>query len=317
MSGAVLPNMESAKFVCCVPYRLCSAALFAACVIARSRANVHSFLSFLFLSFSHLTLSFVRRGIVTGRNGKPTMKLTKDSTTVEVVAEVNCIFCGSTMDGATARHMMRGASGNANVILMGASQNDDDDDDDTARMKKACGNKVLTVAADLAPIQISEGSTSFDLRLVDTPYQTRAEKATFDAAVALAQEEGTRPPYPPAPIALEETPIGGYDVSALSAVCTGQRVKSTGALVFAPVAKRSTDTLMVSNGEVDLADVKLKLAERNIKAVYSVVDGKQRVVVEGSIRVEKEKDGRIKIEGALCEAWFRVREVLYSQYVML
>jgi hypothetical protein len=116
---------------------------------------------------------------------------------------------------------------------------------------------------------------------------------------------------------LEETKIGGYDVSALRAACTGQRVKSTGAAVFAPLPKSTGDTLMLSNGEIDLTDVKLKLTERNIKAVYSAKGGGQRLVVEGKILVEKNREGRIRLEGGLCEEWFRVREVLFSEFVFV
>jgi hypothetical protein len=184
-------------------------------------------------------------------------------------------------------------------------------------MLEVCKGKSVTLGVDRAAIGITQGSTSFDVRLVDTPYMTREEKAAFEAASEAAYEAGKKPPMAPMPIATDETPIGGYDVAALSAVCTGQRVKSTGALVFAPVKKSAADTMMLSNGEVDLVDLKKNLAERNIKAVYSVVSGKQRVVVEGNIVVEKGADGRLKLEGSCCEVWFKVREVLYGQYVMI
>jgi hypothetical protein len=74
------------------------------------------------------------RGIITGRNGKPTMKLAPSALVVDVVAEVLVVPCGETMDGATARPILRGAGGNANVILVGSGGEDvDGAGDETTR----------------------------------------------------------------------------------------------------------------------------------------------------------------------------------------
>ena len=70
-------------------------------------------------------------------------------------------------------------------------------------------------------------------------------------------------------------------------------------------------------GEVRLADFKMILINAGYRAEFS---GGMLVTADGTVSLKKEEVGgvpRIKIEGTLSDDYFKIRELLYSQYTIL
>lgn len=75
---------------------------------------------------------------------------------------------------------------------------------------------------------------------------------------------------------------------------------------------------MLSSSDVQLTDIRTTLLQRHMKASYTALPGgRQRLIVNGVVVVERDDRGDLKVEGPLVEDFFEVREVIYGQYVML
>ena len=141
--------------------------------------------------------------------------------------------------------------------------------------------------------------------------------------------------------------MGGYTVSLVDVVATGQKVKDGGGVVFAPRGVESgarddegdseaeesakqgginKKTVMLSVGDVLLPDLRSQFVARGMKVEYSTIKGGgQQLVVNGRIIIRKGDKlvegvgggANVMIEGPLCEDYFECRGVVYGQYVML
>jgi hypothetical protein len=163
--------------------------------------------------------------------------------------------------------------------------------------------------------ELNVGSAAFSVRLVEEPYVSNPEEygEDFDFNTLLGEKQ-------------VEAKLGNYTVSLVDSVANGKKTKGEGNLVFAPkLASLSGDqlnkpTVMLSNGDVLLTDLRSEFLDREMKAEYSVnvEENFQSLVVNGSIVIKRDgKTGHLTVEGPLCEDWFTCRAVLYGQYVML
>lgn len=76
--------------------------------------------------------------------------------------------------------------------------------------------------------------------------------------------------------------------------------------------------VMVSNGDVLLTDLRIKVIAKSMKADYSAHAGYSQLVVNGKIVVRKDQtSGEINVEGPLCEDFFSVRSLVRSHYEIL
>jgi hypothetical protein len=195
------------------------------------------------------------------------------------------------------------------------------------------GRNSVFIPADAETVTLMIGSAAFNARLIDTPYLSAAAKKEFELAKSEALASGQR--EPPAPKAAEvvECEMGGYLVSVVDCIATGQKVKDGGALVFAPrpmIAEKldtaasssssilNKKTLLISVGDVLLTDLRSQFVAVNMKAEYSTKPTHQQLVVNGKIVIRRDANsGHISIEGPLCEDFFKCRSVIYSMYVMM
>ena len=77
-------------------------------------------------------------------------------------------------------------------------------------------------------------------------------------------------------------------------------------------------TVMLSEGDVLLSNVRVQLRALGMKAEYRAGEDEEQLIVNKSILVRKRaNDGKTRIEGPLCEDYFAVRSVLYNSFVML
>merc|ERR1712038_209754 len=102
---------------------------------------------------------------------------------------------------------------------------------------------------------------------------------------------------------------------------TGQRVAADGSMVLAPrrfPENKQQSTVMLSDGDVLLTDLRSEIIAQGMKAEYSAHVGYAQLIINGKIVVRKDQaSGEINVEGPLCEDFFRVRSVLCAQYVAL
>lgn len=66
--------------------------------------------------------------------------------------------------------------------------------------------------------------------------------------------------------------------------------------------------------ELKLSDFKMVLLRAGISAEF---DGGVLFCGRGSVALRRHDSGRVTIEGALCDLYYRVRELLYQQYAIV
>jgi hypothetical protein len=173
------------------------------------------------------------------------------------------------------------------------------------------GERKSTFApSDGETAELSVGHAAYAVRLIDTPYMTREEKAKM-----VAEGEDSPPNVEP-----HEAKVGGCTVSLLDSVATGQKVAADGSLVLAPCgsSQNQRPNVMLSDGDVLLTDLRSEVIAEGMKAEYSAHVGYSQLIVNGRIVVRKDQEsGQINVEGPLCEDFFRVREVVCGQYVQI
>ena len=73
----------------------------------------------------------------------------------------------------------------------------------------------------------------------------------------------------------------------------------------------ATSNRSLGAGDVRLSEVRRALAEAGITADW--YDG--MLVCSGMVSIKVgDKDGQIQLEGALCDDYFKIRDVVYGQY---
>jgi len=115
--------------------------------------------------------------------------------------------------------------------------------------------------------------------------------------------------------------MGECSVCLLDNVATGQRVAADGSIVLAPstaLADARKHSVMISDGEVLLTDLRAELIAQGMRAEYSTHPGYAQLLVNGKVLVRKNQaTGKIEVEGPLCQDFFSIRSVVCSQYVTL
>jgi cleavage and polyadenylation specificity factor subunit 2 len=154
-------------------------------------------------------------------------------------------------------------------------------------------------------VELAVGHAAYSVRLIDTPYLTKEEREVSD-----------RGPMPKEPL---EIKLGNCAVSLIDCIATGQKVAADGSIVLAPrLSSTSHGAIYLSDGEVLLTDLRAELIAQGLKAEYSASTGYSQLVVNGKIIVKKaQNSGRVNVEGPLCEDFYTVQAILYSQYIVL
>mmetsp|Transcript_16722 Transcript_16722/g.21159 ORF Transcript_16722/g.21159 Transcript_16722/m.21159 type:complete len:200 (+) Transcript_16722:55-654(+) len=175
----------------------------------------------------------------------------------------------------------------------------------------ALGNRgSIFVPTDGDSIELSVGHAAYSVRLIDTPYMTREEREVLE-------EEGVEIPS----VEPHEAKVGECTVSLMDCIATGQKVAADGSIVLAPrrfPENKQQSTVMLSDGDVLLTDLRSEIIAQGMKAEYSAHVGYAQLIINGKIVVRKDQaSGEIDVEGPLCEDFFLVRSVVCGQYVAL
>lgn len=278
-------------------------------------------------------------GIIRGRNNRPPIKVSTQSRQFEVLAEVAFIPLEGRVDAKNARKSVQALQPRQVVILGGGKPSDFLEDNlhhhsqqqqrrgsveiigEAGLLAEAVRSLALGVGRGsiLAPtdgetVELSVGHAAYSVRLVDTPYMTREEQQE------LADSGNEIPSFEP-----YEAKVGECTVSLLDCVATGKIVAVDGSIVLAHRPSSSTkgvsrrhQNVMVSNGDVLLTDLRIKVIAKSMKADYSAHAGYSQLVVNGKIVVRKDQtSGEINVEGPLCEDFFSVRSLVRSHYEIL
>ncbi|GMI10353.1 hypothetical protein TrRE_jg6690, partial [Triparma retinervis] len=165
-------------------------------------------------------------------------------------------------------------------------------------------------------LELNVGSAAFSVRLVEEPYVSNPEEYGEDFDLTTLQGQTK-----------VEATLGNYTVSLVDVLANGKKTKGEGNLVFAPKLANASSkdeltkpTVMLSNGDVLLTDLRSEFLDREMKAEYSVnvEENFQSLIVNGAVVIRRDgKTGHLTVEGPLCEDFFTCRAVLYAQYVML
>ena len=254
-------------------------------------------------------------GIIRGRNGRPPTKVATVPRRLEVLAEVSFIPLEGRVDARAARQSVRALQPRQVVVLGGPAKGSIPKDltDEVILLAEAArsfatGDQPVQTPSDGETAELNVGHAAYGVRLINTPYQTAEEK-----------EAATEPPAPIEPF---ETTLGTCTISLLDSVATGQRVALDGSIVLAPRPLSSTTkddpSVYLSNGEILLTDLRAELIAQGMKAEYSTRPGFAQLVVNGSVLVRKAQgEGRVHVEGPLCEDFYTVRSVVANQYATL
>jgi len=258
-------------------------------------------------------------GIIRGRKGRSHQKVFSEVENITVKAEVLFIPYDSMVDSESARYIISALRPRQCVIL-GSSDAPVHPKSELALLANSIRPTTTNQNSVYMPTpgntqELNVGSAAFSVRLVEEPYVSNPEEygEDFDFNTLLGEKQ-------------VEAKLGNYTVSLVDSVANGKKTKGEGNLVFAPkLASLSGDqlnkpTVMLSNGDVLLTDLRSEFLDREMKAEYSVnvEENFQSLVVNGSIVIKRDgKTGHLTVEGPLCEDWFTCRAVLYGQYVML
>ena len=251
-------------------------------------------------------------GIIRGRNNRPPIKVSTEARRLEVLAEVAYVPLEARVDARAARQSIRALQPRQVVILGAGKPAEVEDKSDTRPelLSYVLGERESTFAPTDGEIaELSVGHAAYAVRLIDTPYMTRAEKERIIA-------EGEEIPN----VEAHEAKIGGCTVSLLDSVATGQKVAADGSLVLAPrgQSQKKRPNVLLSDGDVLLSDLSSEVRALGMKAEYSAHVGYSQLIVNGRIVVRKDnKSGQINVEGPLCEDFFKVRQVVCGQYVQI
>ena len=289
------------------------------------------------------------RGIIRGRNGNPPVKVFSVHETLEVLAEIRYIPLEGRVDARSARQSIR-ALQPRQVVVLGGGQPPPDfisnkdlihQKDSLSEVSRLCDvvnevfssqqvhlnsdnihvpKKAYYAPEDGETIEFEIGHAAYPARLIDTPYVVqKSEDSTVSLQKGMVFEE------------LQELSLGDYTVSLVDLIATGQKVKDGGAYVLAPRQKSteekgtlstslrsaSRSSMMISDGDVLLTDLRSEIIAQGMKAEYSTHDGFQQLVVSNRIILRRTLEGKINVEGPLCEDFYAVRKIVCSHYVTL
>ena len=173
-------------------------------------------------------------------------------------------------------------------------------------------NDSVYLPYDYQTEELDVGHAAYPVRLMDTPYIPPNAPAPTNENEENASDE------------LYEAKMGDYAVSLIHYIATGQKVASDGSIVLAPpitTQQQQQKSVMISNGEVLLSDLRSEIIAQGMKAEYTtnVLEGYQQILVNNKIIVRKSQENRSKIDvdGPLCEDFWIVRNIVCSQYVTL
>lgn len=257
-------------------------------------------------------------GIIRGRNNRPPVKVSTEVRLLEVLAEIAYIPLEALVDARASRQSIR-ALQPRQVVILGAGHNVSEDEErqvpgddySSPLLSYVVGERSSTFApTDCETVELSVGHAAYPVRLIDTPYMSTEEKERF---LEVGEE---LPNYEP-----HEVKVGGCTVSLLDYVATGQKVAADGSIVLAPRSATcggKRPTIMLSDGDVLLTDLRSEMIAQGMKAEYSAHVGYSQLIVNGRIVVRKEQEsGKINVEGPLCEDFFKVRHVVCGQFVQI
>ena len=287
------------------------------------------------------------KGIIRGRNGKPPIKVFTVNESLEVLAEISYVPLEGRVNAKSARQSVRALQPRQMIILGGgvlpgeffhngtttkernsAASNDDNSDEVTTEVSLLAkvvygihsnsAKNTVHIPTDGEMVEIDVGHAAYPARLVDIPYQSRAER--------LAAAQGGDGNVAKLPLR-KELRIGEYTVSLIDSIATGQQVKDGGMHVLAPRPllpdsdtykdALRTKNVMISDGDILLTDLRSDIIAQGLKAEYSTHVGYQQLIVNSKIVLRRRDGGRIQIEGPLCEDFFSVRRILCSHYITL
>jgi len=168
-------------------------------------------------------------------------------------------------------------------------------------------------------IELNVGHAAFSVRLIDTPYLTKQQQEQEDQLTTKdTSHEDLQKMLEPFEVKMAEC-----TVSLLDCVATGQKVAADGSIVLAPRIHSKKDqhhrpSLLLSDGDVLLTDLRAEVTAQGMKAEYSAHTGYQQLLVNNKVIVKKEHStGKISIEGSLDTDFYVVRNLVCSQYVTL
>ncbi|GMH80210.1 hypothetical protein TrST_g7792 [Triparma strigata] len=250
-------------------------------------------------------------GVIKGRAGRPDMKVIAETSELEVLAEVHYIPLQIGCDAEAGRYTMAAVRPRQMIILGTGNGPPGEGDDEVTLLRRkiepsTTGKNSVYAPRLEEPTTVRIGTSSYNVRIVDEPF---AEEGAEDGVGPVQTKK------------LVEAQMGTYKVSLVDAQMNGKVVKESGAMVYAPrpIDSDMGSSVMLSRGDVLLTDLRAQFLNRHMKADYAVEkDGvSQRLVVNGKIVVRRDAAGDLKVEGPLVEDFFRVRAVVYEQFVML
>ena len=271
-------------------------------------------------------------GIIRGRSGRLPMKVSTVTRKLEVLAEISYIpGLEGRVDARAARQSVR-ALQPREVIVLGGTRNKSSSllsdspinmnliSDEVRLLADAAksfvkGSKTVSTPSDGETVELYVGHAAYTVRLIDKPYvpanKTDAEREEKDI---------------PESIEMVEMKLGSCNVSRLNCVATGQKVALDGSIVLAPrlpsmLENTRKPSILLSDGEILLTDLRTELIALGMKAEYSAHTGYSQLLINGKVVVKKEQSqdsvGRMHIEGPLCEDFYTVRSILSGQFVVL
>jgi hypothetical protein len=253
------------------------------------------------------------KGIIRGRNGRQSIKVSVIPRRLEVLAEIVYVPFEGRVDARAARQQVRALQPRHLVIIGGSKSNSlllGDALRSSGPSFASGDNNAVHIPTDGETIQLTVGHAAYPVRLLDTPYLTQSEKKDME------DEEKEIEPVEPF-----EAKIGECTVSLVDFVATGKKWAVDGSLVLAPRPQQSSlkqPSLMLSAREVLLTDLRSEVIALGMKAEYSALSGYSQLVINGKIFVRKDTaSGKLDVEGPLCEDFFTVRSLVSSQFVTL
>merc|ERR1711862_890957 len=116
--------------------------------------------------------------------------------------------------------------------------------------------------------ELDVGHSAYSVRLMDTPFNQNSTTTTAKSEEEAIHATNHEP---------HEAKMGDYTVSLIHYIATGQKVASDGSIVLAPLPKHNNNnknnkqkSVMISNGEVLLSDLRSEIIAQGMKAEYTV-----------------------------------------------
>jgi cleavage and polyadenylation specificity factor subunit 2 len=173
----------------------------------------------------------------------------------------------------------------------------------------SCRSAIGPVA-DQLPIDLESDTAVLHLNLRDVLFEELEFEDIGDYSVAYvdAQMQVRKQ----ADAAAAASAAGG---AAKAVALTAEEMKPALQPLAAGVKPQGHSAVMLSMGDIKLSKMKAVLNKQGLSAEFHM--GQLRCSGHITLRKERDESNHIVIDGPLCDEYYRIRDLLYSQFVIL